>query len=97
MTSNPGFQNQIFQRCRHGSVPKARFLTTQVFLDFFYRTALITAAGTKHRSQVIVLPILRQPKTMTCDLCFVPAVITVVFFNCHVFVEKKIRQSCICT
>ena len=61
MTSNPGFQNQIFQRCRHGSpgsAPTSRFLTTQVFLDFFYRTALIT----------------------------------VVFFNCHVFVEKKIRH-----
>ena len=59
MTSNPGFQNQIFgQRCRHGSAPTSRFLTTQVFLDFFYCTALIT----------------------------------VVFFNCHVFVEKKIRH-----
>ena len=57
MTSNPGFQNQIFQRCRRGSAPTSCFLTTQVFLDFFYRTALIT----------------------------------VVFFNCHVFVEKKIR------
>ena len=58
MTSNPGFQNQIFQRCRHGSAPTSSFLTTQVFLDFFYRTALIT----------------------------------VVFFNCHIFVEKKIRH-----
>ena len=58
MTFNPGFQNQIFQRCRHGSAPMSRFLTTQVFLDFFYRTALIT----------------------------------VVFVNCHVFVEKKIRH-----
>ena len=58
MTSNPGFQNQIFQCCRQGSAPTSRFLTTQVFLDFFYRTALIT----------------------------------VVFFNCHVFVEKKIRH-----
>ena len=28
---------------------------------------------TGHRSQVIVLAILKQPKTMTCDLCFVPA------------------------
>ena len=56
MTSNPGFQNQIFQRCRHGLAPTSRFLMTQVFLDFFSHTPLIT----------------------------------VVFFNCHVFVEKKI-------
>ena len=25
VTSNPGYQNQIFQRCRHGSVPTSRF------------------------------------------------------------------------
>ena len=61
MTSNPGFQNQIFQGCRLGSAPTSRFLTTQVFLDFFYRTALIV-------------------------------LITVVFFNCHVIIEKKIRH-----
>ena len=31
------------------------------------------AAGTKHRSQVIVLGCFSIGKTMTCDLCFVPA------------------------
>ena len=41
-----------------GSDPGSKFRYPQVFLDFFYRTALIT----------------------------------VVFFNCHVFVEKKIRH-----
>ena len=48
----------FFRRSAILKIVEEKALGTRLFLDFFYRTALIT----------------------------------VVFFNCHVFVEKKIRH-----
>ena len=47
VTSNPGYQNQIFQCCCHSLAPASCFvatiLTTQVISDLFYLAAITVA------------------------------------------------------